>query len=464
MESRVAVVNRSDDRGAKPTEAEIGEVPDGTVQASTGAEIGEAPEGAEQAPEGTERVAGRIQGSLLLAGSCLQILGALLIAPVLPRIQDHFEGTAGVDILTPVALTIPMLAIGILAPFAGRIIDRVGRLPLLLGAFPFYTLAGTAPLWLDALPAIVVSRALLGVTEAAIMTACITLLGDYFSGVKRDRYLSLQAMVAAFSAVLFLVVGGALGSVSWRAPFWVYFIGLVFLPLSWRLLWPPAAPKPADGDEGKARLAGIPWRRLTPLLVLTLVGSVVFSTLQIELSFVLDDVDTGTALIGLAAGVVNLALALAAASFAKLSAGRAGRFLVAGFLLGGGGLILVALGNSFATITAAAVLAGIGGGFLLPSLLIGTTSQLEYGQRGRGSGMWTGLFALGQFASPIIVNGVKEGTGSLDTALTGVGVAGVVIGFIAIVVVRRWPVTTNATEELVAAEGGLTAAEGAARA
>src|SRR3954467_12950186 len=93
--------------------------------------------------------AGLPQLALLLAGSCLPILGSVLLAPVLPRIRDAFAGTPGVEVLTPVMLTIPALVIGLLAPFAGAVVDRLGRKRLLLGAMLVYAAFGTAPLWLD---------------------------------------------------------------------------------------------------------------------------------------------------------------------------------------------------------------------------------------------------------------------------------------------------------------------------
>ena len=97
----------------------------------------------------TVRTAGRGQAILLLVGSCLPILGALLIAPVLPDLQKYFEdkGVAAAATLAPVALSAPSLAVGLIAPFAGRIIDRIGRLRLLLWALPLYVVAGTAPCW-----------------------------------------------------------------------------------------------------------------------------------------------------------------------------------------------------------------------------------------------------------------------------------------------------------------------------
>src|SRR5919112_4107905 len=80
------------------------------------------------------RQAGPAQGIPLLVGSCLPVLGGVLIAPVLPAMRDHFADVSGVEVLVPVALTIPSLAIAILAPVAGLLADRIGRKPLLVTA------------------------------------------------------------------------------------------------------------------------------------------------------------------------------------------------------------------------------------------------------------------------------------------------------------------------------------------
>src|SRR3712207_4571741 len=143
----------------------------------------------------TGRPAGRIQAFVLLVSSCLSVLGAVLLAPVLPRIQDAFAGTPGVEALTPVVLTAPALVIGLTAMVAGRIVDKVGRKRLLVGALVVYAFVGTAPLWLPSLQLIVASRVLLGLTEAAIMTCCTTLLADFFHGSKRERYLDRKSVV-----------------------------------------------------------------------------------------------------------------------------------------------------------------------------------------------------------------------------------------------------------------------------
>jgi hypothetical protein len=46
--------------------------------------------------------AGRLPAVLLLAGSCMPVLGAVLLALVLPSMTQAFAGTPGVEILVPV--------------------------------------------------------------------------------------------------------------------------------------------------------------------------------------------------------------------------------------------------------------------------------------------------------------------------------------------------------------------------
>src|SRR5215213_1958888 len=188
----------------------------------------------------TGRPAGRPQALVLLLSSCLAVLGAVLLAPVLPRIEDAFAGTPGVKALTPIVLTAPALVIGLTATFAGRIVDRLGRKRLLVGALVAYAVVGTAPLWLHSLPLIVGSRVLVGLTEAAIMTCCTTLLADYFHGSKRDRYFGLQVVYTTVAATIFFGVGGALGAQNWRTPFWLYAVSLPLAFLAARYIWQPA--------------------------------------------------------------------------------------------------------------------------------------------------------------------------------------------------------------------------------
>jgi MFS family permease len=250
--------------------------------------------------------------------------------------------------------------------------------------------------------------------------------------------------------VVFLGVGGALGEHSWRTPFWLYLSGLIFLPLFAKFLWSPTKTTDHSADVSDG-LSGVPWKRIGPLLIISLLGAIVFYALQIELSFVLDDLNYGTGPIGASAALANLGLAIAAVCFGIFNRGKASAWLVVGMFLAGFGLFLMALGGNWLAVTGGAIVAGVGGGLILPALLVGTTSLLRFEERGRGTGARTRAFYLGQFISPIVVNGLKAGTGELTTALKIIGVFGVVLSVACYLLVRRTPLTTNSTPTIALA-------------
>jgi len=366
----------------------------------------------------TGRPAGRAQALVLLLASCLGVLGAVLLAPVLPDIKDAFAGTAGVDALTPVVLTAPALVIGLTAPFAGRVVDRIGRKRLLVGALVVYALVGTAPLWLSSLQLIVASRVLVGLTEAVIMTCCTTLLADYFHGAQRERYFGLQVVFTTVAATLFFGIGGALGSHSWRTPFWLYLVSLPLAAAAARFVW-----QPTPRRSGPAALPPLPWHRLAVPVGVSLVGGLVFYALIVELSFTLDDLGVdSTGAIGAISAVGSLGTAIGAFSFSRLAARGPAVTIPLAFAVSGIGLVGLGLAPAVPLVVVAAVVTGLGNGLLLPSLLTWALGSLSLEQRGRGTGWWTAAVFLGQFLCPLLVLGLSAALGGLGAALVVVGV------------------------------------------
>jgi MFS family permease len=377
-----------------------------------------------------------------MAGSCLPILGAVLIAPVLPRIKEHFQSTPGVATLVPVALTVPALALAILAPFAGAVVDRLGRKRLLVSASVVYALFGTAPLWLDSLGAIVASRALVGVAEAAIMTCCTTLIGDYWSGQARSRLLALQTMCASASATAFFVIGGAVGSAGWRAPFWVYAASLLLAPLL-ALGLPTPAPSAAP-TATRADSRPFPWRVLAGPCLLTFFGAVVFYAVPVEMSFLLDHTGvTSTPEIGLATAAASAATVIGAITFSRLAV-RAEGLLPTTLGLCAIGFAVISVATTTPVLVAGAVLNCLGTGMLLPTLLTRTMGLLEFADRGRGTGLWNSAFFLGEFLCPVALIAATSAVGSLTHAVGLLALATAAVACAMLLVHRRKPASAVA--------------------
>ncbi|MEU5095593.1 MFS transporter [Streptomyces sp. NPDC020996] len=387
-------------------------------------------------PVGVSGPAHLLRVTLLMAGSCLPILGAVLIAPVLPKMQDHFASVPGAKALVPLALTVPALALALLAPFAGLIVDRLGRKRLLIWATLLYAVFGTAPLWLDSLGGVIASRALVGVAEAAIMTCCTTLIGDYYSGRRRVRYLALQTMCASASATVFFVLGGAAGSAGWRAPFWVYAVSLALAPLMAAALPSPSAGASAEASSGTSAgdaPAGtgtrrpFPWRRMAGICALTFFGAMVFYTVPVEMSYLLDDLGVeSSGVIGLATAVASAATVGGAVTFARLKRSP-DPMLPAVLALCALGFGVMFLAGGAPLLVVGAVVNCVGTGMLLPALLTSAMSRLAFEDRGRGTGLWLAAFFGGEFVCPLVLLAGEAAVGTLAGAVGTLGLASAVV-------------------------------------
>ncbi|MCK9793669.1 MFS transporter [Isoptericola sp. 4D.3] len=393
-----------------------------------------------EASRAAGRSAGVRQAILLLAGSCLPVLGAVLITPILPQLSAVFAGEPGADVLVPMIVAIPALMIALFAPFAGQVVDRLGRKRLLVVAMVAYAFVGTAPAYLESLQLILLTRVGVGITEAAIMTVCTTLIVDYFhQEQRRNRYLGLQTVATTLAATVFIVLGGALGVAGWHTPFWVYAVSLVIAVPMIFLLWEPARGAASTVAESGGRTP-VPWRHLRLPLVVALFGGFTFYVMLIETSYLLVDggVDAGdTAAIGAVAAGASLATAAGALSFPRLVGRGHGVVLPLAFGLQAVGMLVIWLGSGVPGVVVGAVVAGVGSGVLLPSMLTWALAGVRFEERGRSTGWWNAAFFLGQFSTPIVVGGLVAAVGTLSAAVAVVGVACAVVAVALGVHLRR---------------------------
>jgi MFS family permease len=363
------------------------------------------------------RIAGPRQAILLLLSSCLPVLGIVLIAPVQPRILQAFADTPAVDFLVPMIVTAPALAIAVISPFAGALADKFGRKRLLVLSMLLYGIFGTAPLWLTSIEIIVLSRVGLGVAEAIVITVSTTLIADYFRAAERHKYLGYQVVVTTIAGTVFLAVGGILGNLDWRAPFWLYAVSLVLGLAMMIVLWEPEHSQ----DTGRVP---VPWKTIgTPALV-TLFGGMVFYVLIVYLPFLLSGhgiSDPGT--IGLAAAGTSLATAAGAYTFRFIAKKGTGVLLMVAFGVAGLGQIIVWLSGAGPVLIFGAVVGSFGTGVLVPALLTWAVSKIDPVRLGVGTGMWQSALFLGQFLTPIVVVGVVPLLGGLPQAVGSLGIA-----------------------------------------
>ncbi|HSV46997.1 MAG TPA: MFS transporter [Ramlibacter sp.] len=387
------------------------------------------------------RQPGLPQVLILLSCVCFAVLASAIIGPVLPQIEAHFKDVPQVKTLIPIVVTLPMLVLGVLGIVIGAAADRVGRKRMFVAGLGLYAVCGTAPLYLDSLPLILVSRFGVGLAEAAIMTCSTTLIGDYWSGTRRDKYMALQTTFASVSAVIFNTLGGVLGEQGWRAPFGVYGLSLVLLPLVMLYIWDtrrnPQGEAQAAANDAPGLVfnpALVAWTCVTGFL-----AGVVFMVMPVHLAYMLVDVGTRSPQqIGLAYALNSAGIALGTLVFGWLIVGRlrvAHQFTLAAVIVAAG-FWLMGSAQSYASMTVGAVVNGFGCGIMLPAAVTWNMRVLPFARRGVGAGAFLSLHFIGYFVSPLLLMPLVEMLGKraqavevLALAIVGVAVLTLLAGF-----------------------------------
>ncbi len=373
----------------------------------------------------------------LLAVSMLTVMAGATIAPALPAMAKQFAGSANVELLVRLILTIPGLAIAIAGPLAGFLTDRVGRRPVIVVSTLLYAVAGTSGAFLDSLPALLASRALLGLAVAGIMTTSIALIADLFEGPARATFLGIQGSFMAYGGVVFLIAGGALADLSWRGPFFIY---LLSLPIAAAVLF--ALREPEQIRHAVAEQAPpFPWGRLVPVYAIAFVGMVIFFMLPVQLPFLLERI-TGAppSLVGLALALGPLTAGTVALFYGRVKA-RLSFLAIIAIIFGliGAGYVVIGNAGSYLAAVPGLLVAGAGVGFLLPNSNVWVVAVAPEALRGRALGGLTTALYLGQFVSPLLIQPQLLGGLSAGFRLIGLGVAvaGVALATLLLIAPRR---------------------------
>jgi MFS family permease len=144
---------------------------------------------------------------LLWVVGCLNYLDRVMIATMRGSIKEAIPMTdAQFGLLT----TIFLLVYAVLSPFAGFLADRFDRSKVIIGSLFFWSLITWLTAHARTYNELLLSRALMGVSEACYLPAAVALIADYHRGTTRSL-----ANGVHLSGVM---VGSALGGVGgWLA-------------------------------------------------------------------------------------------------------------------------------------------------------------------------------------------------------------------------------------------------------
>lgn len=175
----------------------------------------------------------------VMAALFVSALSQTIVATALPRIVGDLGGLA----LYSWVLTSSMVAMTAVTPLVGKLSDRYGRKPFLMGGIVLFMAASALTGAAQNMVQLIVFRAVQGVAAGTIQASAFAAVGDLFPPAERGKYFGLFTGAFAVASVMGPVLGGLVTDHwGWR---WVFYLTIPFGLVALLVL-----------------MGGMPWQRL----------------------------------------------------------------------------------------------------------------------------------------------------------------------------------------------------------
>ena len=343
----------------------------------------------------------------------LDVLGTGLIVPILPKLIQGFEGGNLARASGDYGLLIALYSLMsfLFASFMGSLSDRYGRRPVLLlsllGLAVDYVIVALAPnlTWL------VAGRLIAGVFGASVVTAT-AYIADISAPQDRAKNFGMIGAAFGLGFIIGPLIGGFLGSIDLRLPFWVA-AGLSALNMLYGVFVLP---------ESLSREHRLPfsWARANPVGTLVALGrlpnvlglTTAYGLTRLSLNgliavwvlYTAQRFGWGAAQVGISLAVTGLCQAVAQGALVGPVLARFGekRTIVSSLALSMLSYVLFGLASTPWMLYAAIVLSS-SGGILAPAIQAALSGRTPPNQQGLLQGALASLNNLANVIAPPIV-------------------------------------------------------------
>jgi MFS family permease len=331
---------------------------------------------------------------LLLAVTTM--MSNVAIITVIPHLKDIFK-IDNIELYSRLIVTLPSCTIAFLAPFLGHFVHKVGKKKSVIFALILFTLTGTAGFYLQSIEQILISRAIFGISVAVLMIVSTSLVGDYFKGDERHKFMGIQMAFTSVGGVLFVAGGGMLSDISWHYPFLIYSIGIFLLPFVIKYISKVEIYQKINEEETVDN-------KVFFIYVLAFILMVIFYILPTQMPFLIMNHFHASG--SLAGAIISLAFVfngLGALSFAKLKKHFSfSTIYLIGLSIIGIGFTIIGLIDNVTYFFFTSTLMGFGGGLLMTCVTSWMLTLVSPEKRVKSSAYLTSSIFMGQFFSPIL--------------------------------------------------------------
>lgn len=336
----------------------------------------------------------------ILSVSLLTIMAGAAVSPALGDIALAFPDVSETTI--KLLLTLPSVMIIPFIFVSSHLTRRFPKKHILFAGMVFYLIGGLGGGLVSSIELLLFCRAVLGIGVGLLMPISTSLVADFFDGEERTSTMGQVSAANNLGGVVLFLASGVLASISWRMAFSVYSLVIIAAVIVFFYL-PAKKPEPDSPGAVSARLP----KKLYAFGAAMFFIVLAFYSIPANMALFLKQEGIGSSR---SAGLV-ISLSTAAGFVAGLLLGRIKRLLQTYFtaiqlLLMGAGFFIISVSSHLFLIGVGVGLMGFGFGSIVPTVFDQVSRQVPKSQTVQAMAIVTSMLFLGQFSSPIFLDGI----------------------------------------------------------
>jgi MFS family permease len=333
----------------------------------------------------------------------MAVIGVALIAPVFPKMAEVFDVSKARIGLLITAFTLPGV---FLAPIVGVLSDHYGRKKVLVPSLILFGLAGGAIALTRDFNQILILRVIQGIGASGLGSLATTLIGDLYTGPEMAEVMGYNASVLSVGTTSYPLIGGALASLAWYYPFYIFFAAI---PIGLIVLLYLENPEPTIRPEMRGYLKNA----LNSVMNLKAAGVfgagvltfiLLYGAYLTYFPFLVDESFTkDPKIIGALIAVMSVTTAVVSSQAGRISQRlQQATAVKMAFLLYGAALIMIPLVNNIWLFLLPALFFGAGQGLNIPAIMTIVAELAPLEQRGAVMSINATMLRIGQTVGPAV--------------------------------------------------------------
>ncbi|WP_240377155.1 MFS transporter [Bacillus piscicola] len=338
----------------------------------------------------------------IISISMATVMAGAAISPALGLIAQAFPEAS--PTMVKLILTAPSIMIIPFSFLSGYLTSKLTKRTIVMMGLLIYLVGGIVPQFVPTIELLLALRLLLGAGVGLLMPLAMSLINDYYTGKERTKMMGYNSAFSNFGGIITMLLAGWLATFGWRTPFNVYFLGLVIFLLVFFFL-PKGEVQKAPEQEGKSKMPFAVYGYALAMggIMLAYYSIATNMALYLEQNSFGGPALAGTVVAFTTVGgmITSLLLVQIELTFKK--------YVIPVMLFGmGAAFCVLALTNSVALVMISVCLVGFGQGSLFPIIVLKVLDSVPLHQSDQAVAMTSSFTFLGQFLSPVVLDGIGK--------------------------------------------------------